>query len=623
MSKLSMPYVVVFLVFLGCLNSNAQEPNQFRDWESKSGAFSVRAKLISNENGIVTIELQDDEKTIEVPVDKLSDQDQEYLNSLTKPKKRRSSKTLSKPKTKNAIAVKYPDVDLWNIQPDKYSGPPPNPAPIVVNAPKDQRIKINYCLSPDRQTMVIHNQELKRCAIVACSVADARPLGEWIEFSKIIPIGISPNKKQLLCFGSPQFGGGFLNLGDFIHVVETGEPIRALASWEPYKESKRAVQGAYFIDDDHVLTVNDRGDLGLWDLADLSLVWMTKIWPGMTPGLTANRKTMFAIANEKLVAIETLSGIVTGQVDASGIIGLTAMSVNDECTRLVGAGRGRMCEWDLTNGEMQSDFALAAITRYPKRINWVGDDYVLVDDGRGLNSELSDLVDLKRKAAFWVYYSRFRSQVGVNKHIRYVFTTSNFLRSESGRLSGFGATHTATLASVSLPHENCAKEIAQYPNHSNYQVRIPANSSINLKLKFEEGFDQEKEWGKLATLFSKSGLKIVREGGVADFHAVLRQNAADVQNQFDTPSHGKKFKMEITLVDADEVVWRASRDQSATDLNEEWSGFVIPREFNIVKRNLGRSSFVDGSFEDAITNRDYSSGWRSNFNYSIHTKKRK
>ncbi len=623
MSKFSIPYLVVLLVFLSCLQTNAQEPNQFRDWESKSGAFSVKAKLISYENGIVTIELQGDGKTIEVPVDKLSDQDQEYLNSLANPKKRRSSKTLSKPKTKNAFAIKYPDIDSWNIQPDKYSGPPPNPAPIVVSAPKGQRIKINYAFSPDRQSMVVHNRELKRCTLIAYGVADASPLGEWIEFSRIIPIEISPNKKQLLCYGTARFGGGFLNLGDVIHVVRTGEPIRTVASWEPYKESDRPVQGAYFVDDDHVLTVNDRGDLGLWDLTDLSLVWMTKIWPGMTPGLTANRKTLFAIANEKLVAIETLTGTVAGQVDATGIIGLTAMSVNDECTRLVGAGRGRMCEWDLSNGEMQSNFALAAITRYPTRINWVGDDYVLVDKAGGLNSQISDLVDLKRKAASWVYYSRFPSPIGVNEHIRYINTSGNYLRSESGLLSGIGATHTATFSSVSIPHDSCATEMARYPGQSKYQVTIPAASSVNLKLEFEEGFDHQKEWNKLATLFSKSGLKVVRDGGVADFHAVLRKNAADVQNHFDTPSQGKKFKMEITLVDADEVVWRASRDQSATDLNEEWSGFVIPKEFNIVKRNLGRSSFVDGTFEEAITNRDYSNGWRSNFNYSIHTKKKK
>ncbi len=201
------------------------------------------------------------------------------------------------------------------------------------------------------------------------------------------------------------------------------------------------------------------------------------------------------------------------------------------------------------------------------------------------------------------------NQIGVNGHVRFVSTMVNPGRTDSGRITGIGSTKTTILSSVKLPHEKCAQEIIRFSDQSKYQVAIPPESSVNLNLEVEEGYDFEEEWKELAILFSHSGLKIVREGGIADFNAVLRKNALDVQDHFDTPSPGKKFKMEIVLVAGKEVVWRAARDQSATSLNEAWSGFVIPRTFNIVKRNLNLSSFKAGRFIDAPSDRDYSRGW--------------
>ncbi len=107
-----------------------------------------------------------------------------------------------------------------------------------------------------------------------------------------------------------------------------------------------------------------------------------------------------------------------------------------EILALVGAGRGRMYEWDLSNGEMQSDFAIAGMTRYPTRINWVGDDYVLVDQSHGLQTKITDLVDLNRKAAFWIYYDTIPNQIGVNGHVRFVSTMVNLGRTDSGRITG-------------------------------------------------------------------------------------------------------------------------------------------------------------------------------------------
>ncbi|EMI52166.1 SHD1 domain-containing protein [Rhodopirellula sallentina] len=59
----------------------SKTPEPKRQWSDKSGRFKIDAKLVKQEGGKVFL-LRDDSRTIEVPVAKLSDTDQEYLRGL-------------------------------------------------------------------------------------------------------------------------------------------------------------------------------------------------------------------------------------------------------------------------------------------------------------------------------------------------------------------------------------------------------------------------------------------------------------------------------------------------------------------------------------------------------------
>lgn len=54
----------------------------YRGWSSKDGKFNVTADLIRINETTVTIKRIDNDKEIEVPLEKLSDADNEYVNSL-------------------------------------------------------------------------------------------------------------------------------------------------------------------------------------------------------------------------------------------------------------------------------------------------------------------------------------------------------------------------------------------------------------------------------------------------------------------------------------------------------------------------------------------------------------
>ena len=52
-----------------------------RTWQDKSGKFTIQAQLVRNEGTAVVLK-RDDDRTVSVPIDRLSDADQEYLQKL-------------------------------------------------------------------------------------------------------------------------------------------------------------------------------------------------------------------------------------------------------------------------------------------------------------------------------------------------------------------------------------------------------------------------------------------------------------------------------------------------------------------------------------------------------------
>ena len=58
-------------------------PAEMRKWTDSTGSFSVNAKLVSNEDGSVKLE-KEDGRIITLPLTKLSDKDQTYLEELKK-----------------------------------------------------------------------------------------------------------------------------------------------------------------------------------------------------------------------------------------------------------------------------------------------------------------------------------------------------------------------------------------------------------------------------------------------------------------------------------------------------------------------------------------------------------
>ena len=64
---------------LACSPSSGGQRPKFREWTDTTGKFHKTAKFRGMAGGVVKLELEDGQ-TISVPLEKLSDEDQEYVH---------------------------------------------------------------------------------------------------------------------------------------------------------------------------------------------------------------------------------------------------------------------------------------------------------------------------------------------------------------------------------------------------------------------------------------------------------------------------------------------------------------------------------------------------------------
>ena len=85
----------------------AAEDALFRNWTDSTGKFSVTAKFIELENGRVHLERRDNKEAIEIPVSRLSKENQEWIREKTWPERWNKDKHTWKDKSGNSVKAVY------------------------------------------------------------------------------------------------------------------------------------------------------------------------------------------------------------------------------------------------------------------------------------------------------------------------------------------------------------------------------------------------------------------------------------------------------------------------------------------------------------------------------------
>lgn len=171
---------------------------------------------------------------------------------------------------------------------------------------------------------------------------------------------------------------------------EDGAAIRVVGQQQG--QTDRTVIGAAFIDDTHVLTMNRKNTIIMWELPACRAVY--EIQNASKPGISPGGKYIVVSSGRGFRFFEALTGQPCGDLQSAGTLQCAAFHPDGERFAVVfNDGKGVSCTcWNLPRGEITDEFRLPTNGQI---LQWSGANYLL------LNGDT--LVDLQRKMVAWKY----------------------------------------------------------------------------------------------------------------------------------------------------------------------------------------------------------------------------
>ena len=222
-----------------------------------------------------------------------------------------------------------------------------------------------------------------------------------------MPLELSPSGQRLI--GRQHgFHNGTRMRVDLFTLGKGAAAPKHLVSFIPYVSADffwKDVEWAGFAgDDEHVLTLNNGGDLICWHAATATAKWRMKVRGGTAPARSPGGRQI-AVATDLGIAVIDLAGAKVACV-VPGARAARGLSFTPDGKRVVGASSNTLSVWDLATGEALPGIGLPAKGA-------AGDPIAL--DGRFVLIGGMDVLDLEKKVVVW-RYARPAGSGGVSQH---------------------------------------------------------------------------------------------------------------------------------------------------------------------------------------------------------------
>ncbi len=455
MHKLLILLSAVLLVLTGSVFSlNAAET---RTWNDSSGLFSVEASLVGIDGKKVKLKKADG-KVVSLPLSKLSEEDQKYIDELVAanpfeggeesgeekaPKKTPSR--LSKPKETEAAAgakklAKFPapkPVDLENVP--EAGGPSKNswscqPDPVLLKA-YSQKVKNlsfstrglpekahpshhEFFINPGTGQTVIASLEAKSIGsrkdadhLTRIFLGDAFA-GTTVSFDSPLllkPFGLSPDGKKALFF-QDSWDIFDKERKRSLHILKVSPGLlEPWVSYEPFSYWKQdterhlpatEIQWAGWVDDDHVLVLSGAGWLILLKTDSGKAVWKFKTDAHSKISLSPGGKYCIVPKGSDVFLLETAAGTPIGRLGGlpdNAFVMRFEFSPDGE--HIAACSEDGAMIWNATDGKYQEPFYIKG--NFPgQSVVWIDGRYFLLG---------SRLIDSKKQTQVWNY-------VGINNN---------------------------------------------------------------------------------------------------------------------------------------------------------------------------------------------------------------
>lgn len=273
------------------------------------------------------------------------------------------------------------------------------------------------------------NQNPPELRLERYDVAASKPLDSYDVTFKSTFLALSPSGKR----AAVKFRTGDDRIDVFALDMKT--PV---AGFRPYKQEKNAhqrrIQSAFFVDDDHVVTVSTNHKLVMWKLPECKAVYALE--KAMNPGVSANRGFLSVTSGQSCRLFNALTGEPVGDLRLGGIAQKVAFHPNGTraAVTVTTASGYELAVFSMADGKVESRFP---IPQYGTALEWCGDQHLL------MNNAL--LVDLNAKAVVWNYRLSFGAHSPTSPDGRHWYVV---------------ATTPITLNAVQLPDPATTQQLA-------------------------------------------------------------------------------------------------------------------------------------------------------------------
>jgi len=549
-----------------------------RTWADSTGRFSVEATLADMKDGQVTLK-RTDGRTVTLPVERLSQADQDFVKELQKAAAESNPFEPTQPAAPAAkpapagppltagdwsqvrtIAPGQP-APTWAWTPDpepKAAALIAQPIPLSGRQGRAFESPRSVVFSPSQgRALIGHIDGMPGHATATrfewCDLTKGRTVGNQAMPINAVPLGLSPSGQRLLT-----------RIDGFLHGSKARldawdwneEKVEHVAGWTPsasQEQFERDIVYAAWTDDEHVVAVNLKGKLTVWKLAPLQALYTIDVLPNSRPAVSPGGKYLAVMSSGGLECYRAGDGELLGRLSDASADGSSLFFRPDAAQLAVLCGRQLMV-WDLAQGKLLRDIAVPEVSLAPHSdaLRWVADNYILLAGTR--------LIDVERRIVLWEYsYEDARTAESVATLGGYLWFVTTDASNQSQRL-----------VPCVLPHDEAAAVAAGLDAESLLAVKPGASVSLEIQL---EATDEQRETIRqsLTAKLQQNGMKVAPGQPIQLVARVVPGATKEIEyRSFGVPPWGKGDKVtyteqrcELAFVVDGQVAWQAASVASA------------------------------------------------------------
>lgn len=385
-----------------------------RTWTDSTGKFKIEATFAGKEGDNVLL-TKTDGKTIKLPLDKLSKEDQDHVAGLmAKPAEANpfakaeevGDAAYDRPADWSTVEQILPQpAGGWPLVPDAAAAPQQalpasaiglggggqdrffeNPTSLLFNSSKNEAVVVFVHAPPGKDREV---------RIAFCDLNTGKLAGETRLTTSVTPIDLSPSGQLLACLPD-QFGRNASEKNKIAILRHEAGGLTPTIRWNMGEgvEFAKKFEHLHFIGEDKLLTFSVfGGSATLWQIDQARALWSLKTGSQCIPALSANRNQFAAPVDGGIGIFSTATGDTLARISTTAPKS-GCLSFSPDGKQLAHLTSAVLLVYDLTTGK-QSHEVWFPRPLAGKSVDWCEGSFVLVDR--------TQLVDLDKRIVLWKY----------------------------------------------------------------------------------------------------------------------------------------------------------------------------------------------------------------------------